>query len=1096
MIIMVRKHISRDFSAHNKSVIRPRDEYAKIEIFSYDPVYDKEYYYGKNISEKLCENIKKVSWRSWSAYASKDESNPFTITIKYNVSEIGDYRIDYLYEQSSYLHTTQKNNNTDKDLVGEYTLSQNGAVISTGKPKFDGENQVLKRSQIFAHLQTGEVVLNLEIPHNCYFYGMIIRKIKKFVGLNDYSGESLIDGNLMFLDATLTHSNMTKPSELQFNIGYDSSYVCNDKPSGFYMDYRDEVNYYIKDNDGKIQNVFGGYISSILPNDDLSKITIHCADRLVDGQDKYCLEELVMQDGTKKLSENDYNDGMEKSFSSYAEVLKFLCESHETTLSSNISKNYTVDGEKFHDGKIITFGSSNNVKKITPTNGTATSAKKFITLRNNEDGSKKQSFPLWDAKSYGKTPVKITNYPYFHITYGLGDPKTESKQNVTEYTDTSDTNAGSQKFGKCGQSSDKKYVMGIGKTSGSKSKAKAQGLSTGVYYKTIFKNKCPFCGKATLRWDSCRSDTKCIYTQNWKGTKRKWGVASSETEITCNNCDADFDPCTGYEKMPSPKKHLTKAKKSVKSSKSEQDKLHKGKMTDVADSNVELTPDDIFKSITKIAFKYKYKRGSSSTYSAMKKSGSGDCWAFSDLIFKELQKYGISCKIVEYSTNASRVHRSVLYKNKKGKWTDFPYREYNWNTHFHNMLNNTSKSLSASYVDIYKGNNMGNVKNPSTSTSQKTTTTITTTKGYDTSNLFQGYIKLVYSLENKFSATKYNLYLNFTQTANSNHAVNGLSPVWVNNQTRKSTLNVNLTDFIRQIRGDKKEIYLQSISIETPVKPQKENSTSNDPNWYKVDNQNIDESSCKMDLYQIVFDDKNSPNPSELNSCGKTVNSLIQDVVNDAGYLVEMTFGEHRKDDKINFRVPNQNSTVFTASEGDDNNILNWNSINYNPISTLYNTSIQVYKGVDEKYYYVDTHDTSSILSYGEHTTLSTVNEVTGSKEAYFNAVHNDKYNPSHTYSYTIITPNYPNVRIGDWVKVVANAKKLNTIKEIKSIKIVYNNSKSPRIRTELGLDELAPDIQVKENIRKLRVNAKNESTWFSSSAIPISEETIYEWDK
>ena len=99
MIIMVRKHISRDFSAHNKSVIRPRDEYAKIEIFSYDPVYDKEYYYGKNISEKLCENIKKVSWRSWSAYASKDESNPFTITIKYNVSEIGDYRIDYLYEQ-------------------------------------------------------------------------------------------------------------------------------------------------------------------------------------------------------------------------------------------------------------------------------------------------------------------------------------------------------------------------------------------------------------------------------------------------------------------------------------------------------------------------------------------------------------------------------------------------------------------------------------------------------------------------------------------------------------------------------------------------------------------------------------------------------------------------------------------------------------------------------------------------------------------------------------------------------------------------------------------------------------------------------------
>ena len=39
---MVRKHISRDFSAHKKSVIRPTNEYAKFEIFSYDPQYTTE----------------------------------------------------------------------------------------------------------------------------------------------------------------------------------------------------------------------------------------------------------------------------------------------------------------------------------------------------------------------------------------------------------------------------------------------------------------------------------------------------------------------------------------------------------------------------------------------------------------------------------------------------------------------------------------------------------------------------------------------------------------------------------------------------------------------------------------------------------------------------------------------------------------------------------------------------------------------------------------------------------------------------------------------------------------------------------------------
>lgn len=251
-----------------------------------------------------------------------------------------------------------------------------------------------------------------------------------------------------------------------------------------------------------------------------------------------------------------------------------------------------------------------------------------------------------------------------------------------------------------------------------------------------------------------------------------------------------------------------------------------------------------------------------------------------------------------------------------------------------------------------------------------------------------------------------------------------------------------------------------------------------------------------MDLYQITIDDKKDPNPSELNSCGKTVNALLKEVVEKADYLVEMSYGEHRKDDKINFRVPNNTETVFTATEGDDINILGWGSITYNPQSTLFNTSIQVYKSSDNKYYYVDTHNTSSILKYGEQTTLSTSNEQSSVREAYFNAVHNDKYNPSHTYTYTITVPNYPNIRIGDLVKIISNDKKLNDVKEVKSIKISHDTGKMPRIRTEIGLDELSPNEQLKENVKKLKENAKKESTYFSSSAIPISEETVYEWDK
>ena len=86
--------------------------------------------------------------------------------------------------------------------------------------------------------------------------------------------------------------------------------------------------------------------------------------------------------------------------------------------------------------------------------------------------------------------------------------------------------------------------------------------------------------------------------------------------------------------------------------------------------------------------------------------------------------------------------------------------------------------------------------------------------------------------------------------------------------------------------------------------------------------------------------------------------------------------------------------------------------------------------------------------------------------------------------------------RLGEFVKVLANAKKLNTVKEVKSIKITFDKSKVPRIRTEIGLDELAPDLQLRQNIRTLRKNAKNESTSFTSSATPIEDVDLYEWDR
>lgn len=1097
---MDNKHITRDYSAHKQSIIRPNGEYVKLEVFSYKHNLTK-YFLAEDNSIKSYKNAVKTSWKSWSCYKYKkpssttsSDSNDMVFNIPFNAIEDGEYRIDVIYEKSNHIFgSNEKSLNTGKNLAGNITITKGKNTVYNKNHKYYGHNNVIKRIPIFQKLNKGSHTIKINIPHNCYFMGVIVRRVITLVGDNFY-GDSLgsEEGSLMLTTASFTNSDITKPSELTVEIGYDDALECEYSASGFYIDYMDEVNFYVKDNDNKIQRIFGGYVSSILPDANRTKLTIACADRLIDGQNKYVLDQMVMNGGTKKQSEDEYSSYMTKNFNTYPQALLYLCQIHETTLNSNISSDYTVDGEKFHNGIVLAYGSSKKIKKIKAYNGKTKESKNYIMVRNNSSSAKKQVFTLYDARNYTKKPLEFTNYPYLHITYGLGDPMTTYDTKITETVDVTSTTAGTQKFGKCGVSQDGKYVMAIGTTSS----AKDEG-SYGTYYKTIFVNKCPHCGKATLRWDSCRSDTKCIYTQNWNGSKGSWGVAPIETEITCNSCDSDFS-AQGIEK-DSPWAKLTKVSKTVKSSLAEQNKLHRGEMTAIPKTGENISSDDIFKAITKEAFKYQYVLYGETyqTYTDMKKHGKGDCWGFSDLIFTMLSKYGVKCKIVQYGTSQSDAHRSVLYVNGNGQWVDFPYREYGWGTRYNNNLNNTDSSKSGSIIKINKsGSKISDIKTTSTSTTKKQTTTIKNSVGYDKSKPFQGFLKITYSLQQSFNAKKYSLYVKFTQNVN-NYSISlntGLSLYWINNTIKKSSLDKNITDYLRILHhNENARFYLHSIHFITPIV--KATSVNKDVNWYKLDATTNDNSSCKMNLYQITFNDMKGVEASELNSCGKSINTVMGEVINEAGYNVNMTYGTHRKDDRINFRVVNQTSESFTASEGDNNNILSWNSISYSPLSKLFNISLQVFKN-GQVYNYIETKDTKSIFQYGEQTTLQTSNDSISIKEAYYNATKSDKLNPSQSYSYTITVPNYPNLKIGDLVKVVANAKNLNDVKEVKSIKISFEHDKMPRIRTEIGLDELAPDIQLKKNIRNLKANTKKESTYFSSTADPVTDEIYYEWDR
>ena len=1079
---MTSKHISRDYSAHRKSVIRPINEYVKFEIFSYDPnltkVYTREHF---NLTPSS--NATECSWKSWNCFKSTDGQNMMNFDLTYNALEDGEYRVDVVYEQSNHIF---KQGNTDEDLVGHWRFSQEDNTILDEDALFDGENNVIKRIVSYNHFNRGVVDISLQIPFNCFFMGVIVRKVMSFVGEN-YYGSALNLGNSDLTVTSVSYSNndMVKPNEMTAEILYDTALECDDSPSGFFIDYHDEVNFYVRDNDNEVRRIFGGYVSSILPDSDRTKLTIACADRLVDGQNKYILDQMVLQQGTKSQKDDEYTDDMTKNFDNYPQALKYLCDIHEVTLQSNITKDYTVDGEKFNEGLSITYGTEKKITEIPTTNGYATSNTNYILLRNQADSTKEQVWSLYDAKNHMSVPPNITAYPYLHIIYGLGDPKTELKSQLT--TDNSSDAKSSQSYSKCGVSADGKYLMAIGKPSASKD-------SVSGWTKTIFNRKCPHCGSSELYWGIFWAGNEHSNWGTFGCTGRSEG-GSAEGHIFCKSCDADYS-VQGHEHISGSKYSLTKVGSIVSSSKQEAYDLKNGKMSS-SSTSVEVNSDNIFKVITDIAFKYKYKLGGgSSSYSSMKKTGYGDCWAFSDLIFTEMKKYKVSCKIVQYATNSAKNHQTVLYKDTNGNWVDFPYREYGWGTKYNNMLNNTSSSKSAPYIKQYDGGTISSAKGTANNSSSETST-VTHTMGYDKDKPFQAYLKLTYSLEQSFDAKKYNVYIKFTQNATDEYSINqkAFAVYWVNNTIRETTLKRSLTDFLSTVRhGEGKQYYLHSIQFVAPKVPVTEDSKDTD--WYKSDDSTDDDSSCKLDLYQILFDDNSLADQSELNSCGKSVNSMMQELVKDSGYYVDMTYGLHRNEDRINFRVLNQSKESFTASEGDNNNILSWNSISYTPISQMYNMSMVVFKMDDGSYRYVDSRIGESIMKYGEQCTLQTSNDTITTKEAYFNAVTNDKYNSVQQYTYTITVPNYPNIRIGDLVKVVANAKKLNSVKEVKSIKVSFDNSKMPRIQTTIGLEELDPDSRLKENIRTLRANAKKESTSFSSTATPITDEIYYEWER
>ena len=162
-----------------------------------------------------------------------------------------------------------------------------------------------------------------------------------------------------------------------------------------------------------------------------------------------------------------------------------------------------------------------------------------------------------------------------------------------------------------------------------------------------------------------------------EGVKINNDGKTAKMELTLNPFPSDVlkfrDEKTGFEKA------YTDATSNT-SSKSSNSKSTKNKVKSTTKKV------DISKAINEVGHmmeKKKYKRYTFSDYKNFVKYGYGDCWAGAYFIACQLQKRGVKARIIQYATSQSNAHRSVQYKNKNGKWVNFPYKKFKIHSWFH-----------------------------------------------------------------------------------------------------------------------------------------------------------------------------------------------------------------------------------------------------------------------------------------------------------------------------------------------------------------------------------------------------------------------------
>lgn len=1012
----------------------------------------------------------KKSWSDYQRYSEHVYDEKYLFEVFHNEKEheqqfqcsadsplkVSNASIDYWKSEANYKSRDGNSYYLSTDFIapvtGEYTIELLFRTVTEGKFKtvwnidnnkiehyIKGSPEYRTRKVNDYHFQKGEHSLKIECNANICVIGIVVKNITIYRADDSLKREN----RLTLIKATHKVTGNVSADEVSAEILYDSAWQDSSSLTNYLFDYRDEANLYLMNSEGEMEQVFGGYVSSCSLGNNETTLTINCAGRLIDGEKRFIVEEMEVGGTASRLEENfplEYT----VRFDNYNNATEYLFDNYEQPLNSNVDR---IISAKQYDSIYFDCSTKENLDRCKTDNVTKELMPLGAYIRNGS-GVNTQVFEIYNNSWFpNQDPILLDDYPIFYIEYGLGEAVTTLEAEQVE----ADPNAVG---GEGGIVSTNYYPT--------------CSCCTGVPYQRYqksWRNYCPICGA---------SGTLGVIPK------------SSDGEVTClmsrGGCDSDYCCYCGGEKWYYPacnQNKLTPASNGENS--------NAGNTTGKSKSTTNAF-DVIFQEVKR----YNWGTGVS-TVSQMRRVGYGDDKAFSDLIYSELVDMGVGAKIVETTKGSNNAFRSVLLKSTDGSYTDFPYDKDNFKEHFGTNLSPTGSAKSGRVYLEHDGLGV----NTSDGTIEGTSAV---TNGFDKDKPFKAYIVIDFTRTLDANAEHQLAYIDFTANQSDDHwTFSGLTPLFLNNIINTSSVNV-IDKLLAQ--HNVPHVYLHKLYFEYVVHEEalweEATETTDEEGNTTTTTESNDNSSYKMIFRGAGFRNGTVLNPIDLGSTGKTVNSVLDTVLESGELKLKLYPAQHRRDDKVILTKDKSYIPSFTIDES--KNVLGISSWNYTPASDFMDRSLVVFKrglgeGEEKKslYNFIESRNPTDILRYGEINSLTSLSDDVSGQEAYYNARKEFRSVIGDSMTVTVVG-NPKDIHIGDYVECLFENSDYNDVKEIKSIEREYDIKQAPHIQTKLGLNRPNPELRLRTKFEDERKKAKEHKTLFSRTA--IYDDDVYIWEE